>query len=334
MSELPDPEYLAFARGQAAGSSPTYERLAYGVASDPWAQQALASVPAAKRQPNLLFGVGRLLGAPVGDPEAFLRWLPEHWDRVRSELLTRSTQTNEAGRCATLVPTLATLPGPLALLEVGASAGLCLYPDRYRYDWGRGVVGDGPGPVLSCAWSGEAAPPTTLPEVVWRAGLDLNPLDLTDRDDRRWLECLVWPEHDERRRRLRAAADVVAADPPLLVTGDLVTDLPALAARAPAGATLVVLHSAVLAYVDAATRREFVEVVRSIGAHWLANEHPSLLTGLVAGLGTGLGDAVVPPRVEGPEPFATALDGRPVGWSGPHGQSYRALTRPGPDLTH
>ncbi len=316
--ERPDPQYLAFARGQAAGSSPVYERLAYAVAADPGAQRALASVPAAKRQPNLLFGVGRLLGAPVQDPQAFLGWLADHWAQVRAELLARSTQTNEAGRCATLVPALNRLPGPLALLEVGASAGLCLYPDRYRYDWGSGVVGDGPGPVLSCSWSGDHPPPTTLPEVVWRAGLDLHPLNLADPDDLRWLECLVWPEHDERRRRLHAAAELVVAEPPPLVTGDLVEDLPRLAERAPPGTTLVVMHSAVLAYVDSPTRRRFVAVVRSLGAHWLVNEHPSLVSELL--------EAGVPPRVDGPELFVTALDGTPVGWSGPHGQSYRDLT--------
>jgi hypothetical protein len=49
-------------------------------------------------------------------------------------MLAQSTQTNEPGRCAALLPMLARLPEPLALLEVGASAGLCLLPDFYTYD--------------------------------------------------------------------------------------------------------------------------------------------------------------------------------------------------------
>jgi hypothetical protein len=84
------------------------------------------------------------------------------------------------------------------------------------------------------------APPAGLPEVVWRAGLDLNPLDVTDAADLDWLEALTWPEHTHRRARLRAAAAIAAAEPPVLVPGDQVDDLPALAAQAPAGATLLV----------------------------------------------------------------------------------------------
>ncbi|MER7753846.1 DUF2332 family protein [Kitasatospora sp. NPDC097643] len=91
-------------------------------------------------------------------------------------MLARRTQkTNEAGRWATLLPLLASLPQPLALIEVRASAGLCLYSDRYRYRRASEVVGP-------------------MPEVVWRAGTDLNPVDVRAEDDMRWLEALVWPE--------------------------------------------------------------------------------------------------------------------------------------------
>jgi hypothetical protein len=154
-----------------------------------------------------------------------------------------------------------------------------------------------------------------VPTVVWRAGIDPHPLDLADPDALAWLGHLVWPEQDARRRRLADAAKLVRDDPPRLVTGDLVDDLAAVAATAPADATLVVLHSAVLAYVDVPRRHRFVELVRGLPGHWVANEHPSLVQGLVA-------DPGPPPPGPGPEPFVTALDGVPVGWSGPHGQSW------------
>ena len=41
----------------------------------------------------------------------------------------RRTQTNEPARCAVLLPALAQLPEPLALVDVGASAGLTMLFD-------------------------------------------------------------------------------------------------------------------------------------------------------------------------------------------------------------
>ena len=75
-------------------------------------------------------------------------------------------------------------------------------------------------------------------DVVWRAGLDLNPLDVTDPDDRAWLDALVWPGEEHLRDQLHTAAEVATADPPHLVRGDLLTDLPALLADAPGVAGL------------------------------------------------------------------------------------------------
>ena len=73
--------------------------------------------------------------------------LAERRDEVEALMLARRTQTNEAARCALLLPLLAALPQPLALLEVGASAGLCLLPDRYGYDYAGHRLGDRPARV-------------------------------------------------------------------------------------------------------------------------------------------------------------------------------------------
>ena len=127
------------------------------------------SLPLAKRQPNLVLAAARWHGAAAPGPYDGLRTvLLDDWDAVRATVLSRATQTNEVGRCATLLPVLAGLPGPFALLEVGASAGLCLYPDRYSYRYpDRGDVtaldpADGPSPVvLECAVGGDRAAAAT-----------------------------------------------------------------------------------------------------------------------------------------------------------------------------
>jgi hypothetical protein len=300
--------YAEFAAREAHGVSPTYERLSLAVSRDADVLALLDALPPMKRQPNLLFGVVRFLGGPVEHPTAFHDYTVANWPAVEAEMQTRATQTNEVGRCAVLLPVLAALPQPLALLEVGASAGLCLYPDRYAYRYGDHVVGSGE-PVIDCAATG-MTPPAAIPEVVWRAGLDLNPLDVTDPADVAWLDALIWPEHAHRRARMRAAAAVAVAEPPLLVRGDLVDDLLALAAQAPAGATLVVFHTSVMFYVSAPRRKAFVELVRRLPGHWIANESPGMLPY----------DALPKPPGEALH-NVLALDGTPLAWTRPHGQA-------------
>jgi len=273
--------YRVFGR-EARGRSPVYESLAASVADDGLILGFLAGLPRPKRQPNLLFAAARyLLGAPpgIGTLRSLVR---QHEAELAQLMLARRTQTNEPARCATLLPALARLPEPLALIEVGASAGLTLLFDRYSYDYdGHLVAGSDPeAPTLRCAVRGPVPRPARLPVIAWRAGLDLNPLDVTRDDDVHWLSCLVWPGESDREQRLAAAVAAARRDPPPVYRGDLRTDLPALAAQAPAGATLVVFHSAVLAYVAAGDRERFARTIRGLAAVWLSNEAPGVVPGL------------------------------------------------------
>ena len=301
--------YRGFARQEARGRSPAYEALAEGVAGDRAILRFLESLPPEKRQPNLLFAAARyLLGVPAD--LAALRALVRPSSRELAEvMLARRTQTNEPARCALLLPALAQLPQPLALIEVGASAGLTLLVDRYSYDYaGHRIAGlDPQAPTLRCTPEGPVPLPERPPVIAWRAGLDLNPLSVADEDDVRWLSCLVWPGEGDRQQRLAEAIAAARRDPPALYRGDLIDDLPALAAQAPAGATLVVYHSAVLAYVAPERRRVFAGLVRGLGAAWLSNEGPRVLAGVPVEAFTG-------------DPFLLVRDGRtPLATADGHG---------------
>jgi hypothetical protein len=194
--------YRAFAQ-EARHRSPVYEALASSVAADAAVLGFLDTLPPEKRQPNLLFAAARYL---LGDPLSMSRLrtlISQDRGALEATMLTRRTQTNEPARCATLLPALAQLPSPLALIEVGASAGLTLLIDRYSYDYaGHLITGrDRLAPTLRCAPRGPVPLPARLPEITWRAGLDLNPLDVTADDDVRWLSCLVWPGEGDRAHR-------------------------------------------------------------------------------------------------------------------------------------
>ena len=310
--------YRRFAIDEAQGVSPQYERLAREIADSAAILRFLIELPPPRRQPNLLLGAATLIAGRPPDIALLTDMIAGRPDALRATMLARTTQTNEPARCAVLLPLLAALPQPLALIEVGASAGLCLLPDRYGYEWGhvRLASASPDAPVFRCAVTGPAPLPAALPRIVWRAGLDLNPLDVTSDEDMAWLNALIWPEQEDRRANLRAALAVARRDPPRVVRGDLLRDLKPLMAEAPAEATLVVFHTAVLAYVTPSeARQRFVDTVRGSRAVWISNEAPRVFPDIAARASQS------PPHWR----FLLAVDGEPKAWTGPHGQSLEWL---------
>ncbi|MGV9614505.1 DUF2332 domain-containing protein [Nocardia xishanensis] len=309
--------YRRFAEFEARGNSSCYELWAWGIASDRRLLSLIDRLPEEKRQPNLVLTAARYLGVAETSFPEFRVWVIRHWDAVARVVTTRRTQTNEVGRAAVLLPGLAQLPRPLALIEVGASAGLCLYPDLFSYRYDDLIelhpAGGVSGVTLRCATSGEPPIPDRLPEVVWRAGVDVHPLDVRDADAMRWLECLVWPGQPERLRRLREAVAIARARPVDVVTGDLNETVAELVDAAPDGATVVVFHSAVLAYLSVGERVRFERTIRALPCHWLSNEG--------CGVVGSVADRLPVPANDTPGRFVVALDGVPLGYAGAHGQT-------------
>ena len=308
--------YLAFAERDAHGRSALYETLARGVAGDSVALSFLAEFPRAKQQPNLLFAAVKYLYGTPGNWSNFRRLLFGHGDEIRATMMARTTQTNEPARCATLLPLLARLRPPLALLEVGAAAGLCLLPDAYAYDYDGHRVPptlftSATPPTFFCRVNRAPLPDRGL-EIVWRAGLDLRPIDVKDPEQIAWLEALVWPDEGNRLELLRAALKVAHHYPVQVVQGDLGTDLPALVARMPEDATRVVFHTAVLGYLSSANERSaFAQSVRDLEVVWVSNEPPALFPDMTQGLNKPSSRPI----------FLLSMNRRPVAWTDSHGAS-------------
>lgn len=309
--------YDRFAREEAPGRSAVYEEWATGIAADTDVQKVLARIPETRRQPPLVFAVMRMLGVSLAGFAQWRRFLFAHADEIVAECSVRRLQTNEPLRLAPLLPVLSEIDGPIALLEIGASGGLCLYPDRYSY---RFVNADG---TLLCALDPDdgasevvltsevhgTLPQIRMPQIVWRAGIDLDPLDARDPRDRAWLQGLVWPGESGRQERIAAALDVVAADPPLLVRGDAGEQVATLAASAPAEATLVITTPGVLAHIPWAQRHALIDQLQSLPARWITIDAP------------GLHSAWTPPVDADTWPgFVVALDGEVRGAADPLGR--------------
>jgi len=223
-------------------------------------------------------------GRSGADPwPAFRSLLHAQAPAVLRRMRTRSIQTNEVGRSAALLPALAWARRrasasrdhrPLALVEVGPSAGLNLLLDRYRISYVRDgrpwrEVGDPSSPVrLRCELRGAGEPP--LDEVpvpiARRTGIDLAPVDVTDDEACRWLAACVWPGIPDRPERLVAALEVARREPPTLVRGDATTDLAPLVASLPADVLPVVVATWALAYLGRQGRAQLIEGLDGVGA--------------------------------------------------------------------
>jgi hypothetical protein len=288
MSDLADikQRYRRFAERECQGYSEVYYGLALAVSDDDAVASFIAEMPVT--QPNLFFAAVQFLTGPENMPATgsdLLALVKRRGDEVGDLMRSHRTQTNEVGRCAVL---LAALPsGPLAVVEVGASAGLCLLLDRFHYQFGPTRLGPASSPVhLRCAVTGPAPIPPALPQVVWRRGLDASPIDVRDDGATRWLLACVWSDHPERRRRLEGAIELARARPPIVSAGDLVDDLPAVLAEVPGDAQLVVFHSAVLSYVSHDRREAFADILADVSTRrdvvWLSNEGPGVIREVTA----------------------------------------------------
>ncbi len=312
-------EYRDFAR-QASGQSACFEQWAHAVSTDRDVLSWINALPGSKQQPNLVFAAARWHGVEAPGGYAGLREaLLDDDGAIKNTILTRSTQTNEVGRLATLVPAVTEVAAerPIALLEVGASAGLCLYPDRYDYDWGpAGRLAGSGGPTLSCDVVGAMPIPSAPLHVTWRGGVDLNPLDVTDDEAMQWLTTLVWPEQEHRRQRLLTAIGVARQDPPNLVAGDLLEELPHQVEQAAEHGLVVVFHSAVIAYLDPDDRVTFTalmhELVSAGRCRWISNEGPRVLPDVTR---------TAPAHDDDTPTFVLGIDGQAVARTHGHGAS-------------
>jgi hypothetical protein len=325
VTATPTADWYARAAVELAATSELQVAWATTVAGDAELLGLIDRLPCEHRQPSLLFSVASWCGAPAVVGPKWRRWVVAHWPLIEDAARTRRTQTNEVGRCIPLLIGLdriaAADPQPIALLELGAAAGLCLALDRYSYRFDRHQTLGSGEPLLVTTTTGTGVAPTRIPDIVWRRGVDLAPLDATDPEDVRWLEALLPPDRPERRARLLAAVSAAHDDPPLVVEGDALAALPELAAaarREAPDATLVIAALGTLVYLAPEERDGVVDTASALGARLLTFEGAGVLPGVAERL-----RRLSAPH---PTPFVLAVDGEPIAHAGAHGDRVSWLT--------
>lgn len=310
---------------QALGPLPLYGRIATAVSEDAEVRDLLLEAPREQRLPVLLFAVIHHL-LLSGAEHRLGRWYPTVGGRADADgdpyddfrdfalgrrsqvvelLATRSTQTNEIGRCSVLRPAWAVVAEevqvPLGLVELGSSAGLNLLLDQWAYSYSP----DGPrygDPAIDVLVEAESRgvdlPPLGPADLGSRVGIDLHPISVGDDEAVRWLLACVWPEQLSRFQRLEAAIEVARTWPLRLVAGDIVATLPSIAGDTPMDQHLAVQNSWVLSYLPSDARGRLVSVFEEIGSvrdlSWVSMESPESVP-----------DLELPPRPDGGDDAGT-----------------------------
>jgi len=287
--DLPS-RFRRFALENALPTSPLYSQIALGIAGDPAALR-LANRAASHPVTNLfLAAVHFLLLRGADHPlrnfypnltdeisrteqvySEFQSFCGLYQDEIVHLLRTRRTQTNEVCRCLYVALGLDRVvreAGELAVIDVGASAGLHLLWPRYGYDYDGRKLGDASAPVqLSCRFRGRVRPimPGEWAKPLIQIGIDLNPLDARNSDDCLWLQALVWPENRERARWLDAALGMARQTPPLLLRGDAFDLLPRVLSSLDQDIAVCVCHNHTLNQFSSPERARFFNLLADFG---------------------------------------------------------------------
>lgn len=302
---------------ECKNSSQLYEHLALKISGDDELLEVASYARSGQPVPNLLFGAVHFLllkgkthelrkyypsivAYPLKAESAFPHFRDfclTYKQEIIPLLEQKRVQTNEVRRCAYLYPCFCSLyqqlKKPLALIEIGTSAGLQLIWDLYRYSYGDGrTYGHSLSAVhIESEIRGEIQP-FLLPEspsVALRIGVDLHINDLANREDELWLKALIWPEHKERVKLLEQAATLLKTQSVQLVEGDGISLLPNIASQIPEDTVICVFHTHVANQIPEHRKKELIAHLKKIGSKrevfhlynnmWDRNLHLDLVTG-------------------------------------------------------
>lgn len=194
--------------------------------------------------------------------------MSEHRDFILQRL-EQAPQTNEVRRAAILLPAFLTIAAltkfPLILSELGASAGLNLYFDRFAYRLGETEWGDQNSSVqLAPVWIGPEPPSVEL-EIVERAGCDVSPLDPSNPSDRVRLLSYIWADQSDRIAECKAALEIAQREPLSIAGADARDWVHARLGSMHVGATHVIFHTILWPYLSAESQKAIESAIRTAG---------------------------------------------------------------------
>jgi len=304
--------FRTFAESECKDSSPLYYTLSHSIAQDRSILAIAEQCSLGQPEPNLFFAsIHYLLLSEKVSVHPLSEFYPTcsssqtnlsevyphfrdfvrgHAEEIIVLLKSRLVQTNEVRRCAYRFPAFLFAAShfesrPLALIEIGTSAGLNLLWDKYRYSYGDNEIYGNLSSDVSVTSSFRGEVPSILsaplPNISHRIGLDQNIVDTSIADQAVWLRALVWPEHHKRRSLMDAALKKRNEMTLDLRIGDGFAMLPGVAAKISEGSLLCVYHTHVANQISEEAREAFLRSIEELGEerdmiHIFNNIRPNL----------------------------------------------------------
>ncbi len=287
-------KFQNFAMTECKGSSRLYEFLSLKIAEDNEILELASNAPEGQPSSNLLFGAVHYLLLKGKDHHLrdfypsisrnprkveesffpFKEFCGQFSDEITTLLQEKLVQTNEVRRCSYLYPAFQyiydVVRKPLALIEIGTSAGLQLLWDQYSYSYGTTEVYGNKDATLhiTAEVRGDKTPNLQdyIPPVSTRIGIDLHPIDLKDDENELWLKALIWPEHHERRELFEKATEYVKANELRLIEGNGVELLSELSEEIPKEYAICVFHTHVANQMPSEVKTRLLEQISQIGS--------------------------------------------------------------------
>ncbi|WP_130379676.1 DUF2332 domain-containing protein [Kribbella sp. VKM Ac-2569] len=283
--------YRRFGEVDALKTSPVYARMAIALSESPEALRVIENAPPRRRHPTAILAALHHLALSGQAPDLAAAFATANTTattnaagldvvgavavevvRRRGDLVLeagakRKVRGDEGGRHAVLYPAVAEVArrvgaGSVGLIDVGRSAGLNLTVDRVGISYSNGQsLGDAGSAVqASASVVGDGLVPLrAMPEVAARVVVDVDPVDVTDVDEARWLRACVPPDQVERLAMLKAELALAEAAPPVLVRGGVVDVLPEAIASVPDDVLPVVITTWALSGLDLEGRLRFLQ---------------------------------------------------------------------------
>ena len=289
MYDLLRKSFQTFAQAEAATSSPLYEFLSYKIADDEELLEVIRYIPKTQPKPNLFFAAVHYLLMQVEDPlrnyypsltanplpfhesyPLFKSFALKYQQQLKQIFQQKLVQTNEVRRSAYLYPLIASIyereQKPLALIEIGSSAGLLLALDYYNYCYNNDLrinLHERPFTIQSVN-NGNPLPTTIInkPEIKERIGIDLNVVDLQNPEEYRWMQALIWPEHQERRQQFIEAKAINDTVEKVMLEGDAIQLLPKAIQRINKDHQIVIFHTHVANQLPKDVKELLIDVLK------------------------------------------------------------------------